>query len=721
MRTKQPTIEDIYMADAFMTTPGIRQGLLERASEGNDDEVMTEDTDDGPVVYYRAPHGEMYPVGRPIMLAAGPSGTRTDAPAVPLLGKMGVGDLLLGKSPEEIENWAYGNSPIAMPPSGTGGFVPVVKTGRKESLADTVFLGVDAAGLAKGAGAIGRGAVKGAARAIDQAMVEGTGPAARLIPDAMRPMNVVPPGPSAAPARAAAPVSDMGFYSAVEQAALNTQRKSGPGQAFLNDILKGENVKADEVKWIGLDEFLKGKKNVTREEVQQFIAANKVDVREVALGGADNTFLTLANDMAQLDPVNGSLPAKFGGYTLPGGQNYREILLTLPRSNFEKPGPGGQVPFSDAFRSTHWDQENVLAHIRVNDRVDADGKKMLLIEEVQSDWHQAGRDKGYIPKDISAVELKATVNNSADQPYYEVRTASGQFVANILDVPVEAGNEARAVTEAQRFLRNRGIPGAVPDAPMKDTWYQLALKRALKYAADNGYERVGLTTGKRQVERYPEAMRQIADEIVWDSYVGGGKAITVKKNGGNVFGAEIDKNGVIVRSNVSKAVGKPLNEVIGKSMADKAINAPSGEIKGTDFTVGGEGMKKYYDEVYPQFLAKYGKKWDAKVGQTTVNIGTEDKLAPKLRERGYDPETVTLQDILSENNGRTPSWLTEDDVLALELGYELTSKGVQKEPIRYIDITPQMRESVGKGQPLFTAVPAGTAAGAATMQDKEQK
>jgi hypothetical protein len=734
MRTKQPTIEDIYMADAFMTTPGIRQGLLERASEGNDDEVMTEDTDDGPVVYYRAPHGEMYPVGRPIMLAAGPSGTRTDAPAgatisptprnpvvggvadfvrgvrdmanqyeikdwVPLLGKMGVGDLLLGKSPEEIENWAYGNSPIAMPPSGTGGFVPVVKTGRKESLADTVFLGVDAAGLAKGAGAIGRGAVKGAARAIDQAMVEGTGPAARLIPDAMRPMNVVPPGPSAAPARAAAPVSDMGFYSAVEQAALNTQRKSGPGQAFLNDILKGENVKADEVKWIGLDEFLKGKKNVTREEVQQFIAANKVDVREVALGGADNTFtdpqkaiayvaeregmtpqqvmdnwgytdqrdyLTLANDMAQLDPVNGSLPAKFGGYTLPGGQNYREILLTLPRSNFEKPGPGGQVPFSDAFRSTHWDQENVLAHIRVNDRVDADGKKMLLIEEVQSDWHQAGRDKGYIPKDISAVELKATVNNSADQPYYEVRTASGQFVANILDVPVEAGNEARAVTEAQRFLRNRGIPGAVPDAPMKDTWYQLALKRALKYAADNGYERVGLTTGKRQVERYPEAMRQIADEIVWDSYVGGGKAITVKKNGGNVFGAEIDKNGVIVRSNVSKAVGKPLNEVIGKSMADKAINAPSGEIKGTDFTVGGEGMKKYYDEVYPQFLAKYGKKWDAKVGQTTVQADGA-------------------------------------------------------EPVRYIDITPQMRESVGKGQPLFTAVPAGTAAGAATMQDKEQK
>jgi hypothetical protein len=534
--------------------------------------------------------------------------------------------------------------------------------------------------------------------------------------------NVVPPGPSAAPARAAAPVSDMGFYSAVEQAALNTQRKSGPGQAFLNDILKGENVKADEVKWIGLDEFLKGKKNVTREEVQQFISANKVDLQEVQLGesgGAEARFIAsqdigetlqaggVLDDDAQfaLKAWRESAPGsrmesqnavlleeklreagdnrtvaefldagsaqtdntRYGTYTLPGGENYREILLTLP-SDTPKAERGSAYyrETSRDFRSTHWNQPNVLAHLRVNDRVDADGKKMLLIEEVQSDWHQAGRDKGYIPKDISAVELKATVNNSADRPYYEVRTASGQFVANIVDVPVEAGNEARAVTEAQRFLRNRGIPGAVPDAPMKDTWYQLALKRALKYAADNGYERVGLTTGKRQVERYPEAMRQIADEIVWDSYVGGGKAITVKKNGGNVFGAEIDKNGVIVRSNVSQAVGKPLNEVIGKSMADKAINAPSGEIKGTDFTVGGEGMKKYYDEVYPQFLAKYGKKWDAKVGQTTVQADGA-------------------------------------------------------EPVRYIDITPQMRESVGKGQPLFTAVPAGTAAGAATMQDKEQK
>jgi hypothetical protein len=44
--------------------------------------------------------------------------------------------------------------------------------------------------------------------------------------------------------------------------------------------------------------------------------------------------------------------------------------------------------------ASHFDQPNILAHMRVNDRV-VDGKKTLFIEEIQSDWHQKGRKKGY--------------------------------------------------------------------------------------------------------------------------------------------------------------------------------------------------------------------------------------------------------------------------------------------------------------------------------------
>jgi hypothetical protein len=80
-----------------------------------------------------------------------------------------------------------------------------------------------------------------------------------------------------------APVSELGFYSAAEQAALNLPRNKGTGQSFLNDLMKAPDVKKDELSWTGLDDFLKDKPNVTKQEVQDFIANNKVDLQEVRL------------------------------------------------------------------------------------------------------------------------------------------------------------------------------------------------------------------------------------------------------------------------------------------------------------------------------------------------------------------------------------------------------------------------------------------------------
>jgi hypothetical protein len=65
----------------------------------------------------------------------------------------------------------------------------------------------------------------------------------------------------------------------------------------------------------------------------------------------------------------------------------------------------GLSPFRNRpeFRSTHFDQPNILAHLRVNDRT-VDGKKTLFVEEIQSDWHQAGRKKGYASADTKNAE-----------------------------------------------------------------------------------------------------------------------------------------------------------------------------------------------------------------------------------------------------------------------------------------------------------------------------
>lgn len=92
-------------------------------------------------------------------------------PQVPLLGGTGIGDLLMGEAPEEVTNWSYGNLPMQVPEMSN---IPQMKTGRAQSVADTLFLGADigalgglaaklgAKGLSNVAGSAGRMAAPGA-------------------------------------------------------------------------------------------------------------------------------------------------------------------------------------------------------------------------------------------------------------------------------------------------------------------------------------------------------------------------------------------------------------------------------------------------------------------------------------------------------------------------------------------------------------------------------
>jgi hypothetical protein len=581
-----------------------------------------------------------------------------------------------------------------------------------------------------------------------------------------------------------APVSDIGFYSATEQAALNLGRNKGTGQSFINDLMKAPDVKKEELQFTGLEDFLRDKPNVTKQEVQDFLANNRVDIKEVTLGAqpiqdpvgiakrkeifdkyepqiqaldneisqynksldeqimvardkfADaherlNTqgYLPTAQDYqaynladAELQKVRllpryrnefrdkqnalldardaeanaayivpESTPTNFGKYTLEGGENYREILLTLPEA---MPNPAKEIQqytkrmetmrelqneFANAgdmekaisfaskaddlqayikqlekipvtrqtenFQSSHFDQPNILAHMRVNDRVDADGKRMLLVEEIQSDWHQAGREKGYKTKE--SLEKWYNQNKLADDPDF-----------------ASLNSEQRSVIEQNR---NAGMGGdnAVPDAPFKDTWYQLALKRLTKYAADNGYERIGLTTGKQQASRF-DLSKQVDEIAVPMVNEDGSRSVRIDPTSGTSIKLMVDDKGIVIGygAGSTQFSGKKLSEVIGKDIAEKVMKADADtKFTGLDLSVGGEGMKKYYDEIYPKFLDKYGKKYGASVGETQITT-----------DYARDASGIPAQ---------RPS----------------------KETIRYLDITPQMKEGTSKGQPLFAATP----------------
>lgn len=523
-------------------------------------------------------------------------------------------------------------------------------------------------------------------------------------------------------------VDQLGFYSAAKQAVDAIQQPKGTGDQFLKQIEKTPGVKPDEIKWTGLDEFLKSKKSVTKAEVQEYLDKNRVEIKEVSLadGGLkkkfsvespeDQDFYDVIDKQGKViftgpeddaDYLIDRSLTKFSKYTLPGGENYREVLLTLPgnkaRANnlddaFKlwmadaKAGKRGQYTADELasitvddvqdilkeeyltpstkgeFRSQHFDQPNILAHLRVNDRIDADGKKVLFVEEVQSDWHQAGRKKGYNTPEVRQ-KLLDERKKLLDQKDYYAKLAE-PYAAQGKDSPLEIVDgwtmAANRLQELQT-IENR-MSNAIPDAPFKTTWSELAMKRAIQMASEGGYERIAFTTGKTQAERF-DLSKQL-DKVVVRKY--GDEWVVEGYNGRTETLNHIAKN------------DSELADTIGKDLADKAIKDNGGSYEGVDLQVGGEGMKGFYDDILPKFLNKYAKKWDAKAGMTEISVG-----------KGKPTQYADF-----EEYSKAPA---ESNV-----------------SVHYIDITPKMRESVmTKGQPMFAIGAGGTGAAATQQEDNK--
>jgi len=128
---------------------------------------------------------------------------------------------------------------------------------------------------------------------------------------------------------------------------------------------------------------------------------------------------------------------QFSRYQLPGEkENYRELLFTLPtppQTNAEmaqemfgkkwselsgsemntiiQKSADDSVSGRGIFRSGHWDEPNVFAHVRINERIDADGAKILFVEEVQSDQNLSYRKQLTNIEESVTNDFKTIVKN----------------------------------------------------------------------------------------------------------------------------------------------------------------------------------------------------------------------------------------------------------------------------------------------------------------------
>jgi len=497
---------------------------------------------------------------------------------------------------------------------------------------------------------------------------------------------------------------DLGFYSRVaEVAASDKIPNRGSGDQMLATIKKQPGVKEEELKWLGLEDYLRGKKQVTKQELTDFIRENDIQLEETILSG---------DHYDSFSPDKQTDFARYEEYQLPGAEDgsYKEMLLRMPREkesardllgepekisveeSVEYEGANdyfdettdaflaqddylipegysienrkdfddgeGNVPeyitsewnilddrtdvvaegstpeeavanlyrkysikdrddlkpvkvgslFNPAridhvlkydggfeigvradgkydlelrdrprrwatvsddlamfekrladfaieegiidevktknFRSSHFDEPNILAHVRFNTRIGPNGEKILFIEELQSDWHSEGRKRGY-------------------------------------------GEE-------------------VPDAPFKSSWHELATKRMLRYAAENGYDKLAFIDGKQTSDRY-----NLGNKI--------DRLVVHKNDESNTIALEADgnlvKSGVKeseLESYVGKEVAKDIIEGLSEERPDMGGNRTV-ELYGDDLQINKAWAFNLYDKMIPQFLKKYGKKFGAKV------------------------------------------------------------------------------------------------------------
>lgn len=567
-------------------------------------------------------------------------------------------------------------------------------------------------------------------------------------------------------------------------------------------------VKQDERDWSGIDGFLKGKTKIDKAELLNYLRANELKIEEVMKGEPDMGVIEAwwsdeggANQSTPFSELSkeeqrGAIQQyrdeveyhteegpKYSDYQLPGGENYRELLLTLPENGGEKTtykivnqdgetvgksyasrasaeaardeyevdsdqeyfveeakaaslppgysikrmhngqftlvGPDGsgdvlsgadegQALLSavsrlessgvirkggDNFSSSHFDEPNILAHVRFNDRVDSSGKKVLLLEEVQSDWHQKGRRGGYRGEvDVAAlskerdgyIKEKHDVQDQRQKRRKEIFAldaeknpdGSGEPVnvnaspdySKLTDRYNELSDKIEAIDNAIRKSKD-----AVPDGPFKKTWHEFALKRMIRFAAENGYDKIAWTTGEQQAERYDLSKQVKAvhyepieksnageklKEPMWNVWATGndgghiqigqhnaarlpdvvGKEIADKIISGvgeqegrksDLISSQRLRNGNWQVKNIT--TGEVYAEFLSKEEADKLTNKKVDEtsvtegaktISGMDLKIGGEGMKGFYDKIVPSFLNKFGKKFGAQVGESKISERT---------------------------------------------------------------------------------------------------
>ena len=189
--------------------------------------------------------------------------------------------------------------------------------------------------------------------------------------------------------------------------------------------------------------------------------------------------------------------------------------------------------------------------------------------------------------------------------------------------------KADAIANAiKKYNEARDVSDAVPDAPFKTSWHELAMKRMLRHAAENGYDKLAWISGEETAKRYDLSKK--IDYLAYRKRPEGEFTkptywVQALKDGQQVFSQNVPE------ANLPGVVGKEIAERILNDLGEQAYDGKrkvpdTKQLSGLDLKIGGEWASNLYDRMIPQFMKKYGKKWGAKVEDAGISLSDPDEL-----------------------------------------------------------------------------------------------
>jgi hypothetical protein len=344
--------------------------------------------------------------------------------------------------------------------------------------------------------------------------------------------------------------------------------------------------------------------------------------------------------------IGGASRTKYERYTLPGGEDYKELIFTLSKGgqnvgdNFPLQQGATTKQTADKLgldTSPHMNIKGEFAHVRFKER-DIAGQKTLAVEELQSDIFQAVKQ-----------ENKRTIRLAKEN------------TSNEINIDQAARNSFENVTEQELLQKAQSEidDKTIKDFPFKNNWYELATRRLIRYAADNNFEAIAIPEGRVAAARYGK-VGGFADNLEISVFRNDSSpnakpenyAFTVTYNKGS---KEIVKR--VLRGDAIEELKKQfpksyenfnsdiLDILNNKYTQDELIeNSFNYKLSEKQFIGEGKGKFELYDQAIPAYLKKYAKKWNAPITTEQVKFREQNetinytvlKITPEMKRSVQD-------------------------------------------------------------------------------------